>query len=379
MIVSFFVYGILTAVLFVLGRKYQTTNKIIYLFILFAIYSLVMGARYGVGKDHLTYLNTYENWEDISTSIWLRYEVGFVTFTNFFFKLNVPTLWYFTSFSFILIFLYFFNFRRTPFLIPYMALVFMISGVGITGCTNGIRQYVGAYMFMFILPFMYEKKILFYLLGVILAISFHKTMIILIPIYFITYINGKIVENNKFLALCSIMIIGAVLLRLLIGNSMLLFFDDMLYFLQDMNYDQYLDTHLMEMSSSIGLFRLVKLLFNLTVLSTIPSLCKRYKVFLPFINMMCFLWIVGLILYYLFEGSLIMERLILPFTIFNVPIYAIFLYYLSKKNSYGYYASLAILYFTFVMIIFNCKNNTARYVTIFQESEYVQKQKEVYK
>lgn len=364
--------------MYYLGQKYSSYNKLIYLFLLLFAYTFVFGTRYGVGIDHITYLKNYENWDFMRDVNWLRYEPGFVLFTNICYDLSLSTALYFSIISFFMIGSLLFHYRKDRFIVPYIALVFMISCTGITGCTNGIRQFMAISVLLLIFPFLCERRILPYIGGVLVATMFHKTAIILIPIYALTYIKDSVVRNRSFIIACCISMIAFVFIRLILGNTLLFFIDDALAIFEDNTYDNYLETDYVNLRTSIGVFRLIKLCFGMWVASLLSQMSFFFKDKIKYFDKIALFWLVGTILYCLFEGSLVMQRMILYLTIFEIYLYACLIYYLLNTRKYLVAVVLLIMSVNFVSTISNGENNSARYVSIFQTSEHVQKEKELY-
>lgn len=61
---------------------------------------------------------------------------------------------------------------------------------------NAMRQGISIALIFFSIKFIFEKKVLFFLLVVYVASLFHKSAIVFFPIYFIQYIN---IENKRWL------------------------------------------------------------------------------------------------------------------------------------------------------------------------------------
>lgn len=73
--------------------------------------------------------------------------------------------------------------------IPWIGM-FVFASFGFFGNTlSFIRQSIAISIFLFAIRFLKEKKLLPYILIVLLAVSFHKATIIMIPVYFIAHIK----------------------------------------------------------------------------------------------------------------------------------------------------------------------------------------------
>lgn len=140
------------------------------------LFALIFGCRYNVGVDYPTYLNSYLHGGD------REYEFLFQFITDTLSINSVHYAIYFFLWAFIEVFLLFYSFRKQRFLFPYMAFI-LIFGFYFMSMMNVIRQQIAACIFLFSLQYIERKQALKYYVCVLLAMGFHKSAILLLPVY----------------------------------------------------------------------------------------------------------------------------------------------------------------------------------------------------
>ena len=110
MLQSFIVYGFTALTLYLLSKNatkreyylYQSSRKKLSLWnseyiLLLTIFALVVGMRYNVGVDYLTYLEEYLNLQNDRNTIRDSFEPGFLFITKLFAKLGIHYTFYFST------------------------------------------------------------------------------------------------------------------------------------------------------------------------------------------------------------------------------------------------------------------------------------------
>lgn len=179
----------------------------VFIFVAFTLLCFLSCIRYDVGFDY-SYGGYTGNWREIQNTPFsefnkIHHEKGFVLF-EYFLKLfgkNYQIMYIGTS---ILI-----GILAAWFIYKYAADklwgFFMIYGLGMYYCSmNLIRQTIASLIFAFAIPMAKKKKIIPYMLLTLIAASFHKSALLMIPFYFVLQIKlTKIV-----LALYSVVTLG---------------------------------------------------------------------------------------------------------------------------------------------------------------------------
>jgi hypothetical protein len=161
-------------------------------FILFIYWTCLIGLQFEVGTDYNSYRKIF------TTGSFYRgnYEILFNQFSNFLMRNNIHY-----QFGFIVIalinFFCFFLFLRNIELSNNNIFVFLFFFVSTSfyNQTNGLRQYTAAFLFLFSIWYVYKKKIIPYILLIILASLIHRSALILLPIYFL----AKLRLSRRFL------------------------------------------------------------------------------------------------------------------------------------------------------------------------------------
>lgn len=190
-----YIYYIMMAVIlglgFILSYKSQTKLKsLIFLGISFIMLVVVASIRYEVGDDYYNYMTIFNTLKDkpLTEAITYNYEPGFFLWCKFI-QLFTPNFQWFYALSAIAttacVFWFIYKESKLPFLSVYlyMTLMFYYWSLSI------MRQIFAAAICTLSIKFIREKKFIPFLLIVLLAASFHKSALIMLPIFFIAQIK----------------------------------------------------------------------------------------------------------------------------------------------------------------------------------------------
>ncbi len=342
MIQSFLIYSLLSIVLFVLGsvsanreRSCIASDKICSFWtwdILFAlsIFALVSGLRWQVGVDHLSYLEGYEN---IKNGYIFRsgdnIEIGFEVISRLFAKLNLHFVLYFSFWAFIQLFFFYFALKDQRYLLPYIGFL-IILGPQYLSWMNGIRQMLAATIFVYSINHIQNKRFFLYLLSISFATIFHKSAILLLPLYLLP---NKDLFKYRYLNLL------LILVTFLIGQNpsfiyTLNMFEKAFALIGYNEYASKLDYFLSDNKVMVlGPRRLVILTLNIIIVwySNKLKVTFQYTNYLYYFN----LTFIGILLHNLFAntGHLFL-RPVSYFTIFLTLTTAYLLYYLEPKEKF---------------------------------------------
>ena len=212
MLPSLLVYGLTGAVLFFLGwhvnkREQQSLLKggaklpfyswEIMLSLL--IFSIIAGARYHTGYDHAMYLDQYLHLQKTGDFSRQNFEYGFEWISRFFAWCNIHYFFYFAFWALLQIGFLYFGLRHHKHLLCWVGLGIM-CGSFFLGWMNSVRQSVVVCLFVALIPLINDRKFLPYLLIVIVAAFIHKSALLLLPVFLLTFIDVKeIITNRKVL------------------------------------------------------------------------------------------------------------------------------------------------------------------------------------
>lgn len=201
---SFIVFSCLIFFMFLMGRitvirDYNARIKQIHIasfcrieiLLLLLFFSIISGIRYDVGTDHLAYMDAYNTVKE------LDYEFIFNKLTLALRENGFHYSFYFFVCAFIQIFLLYYTLKNDKYLYPFLPFI-LICGPCYLSWMNGIRQDIASCVFFYATIFIYNKKIVPYLLLCLLAIGFHSSALLLIPLYWILKENHDFFYNKKF-------------------------------------------------------------------------------------------------------------------------------------------------------------------------------------
>lgn len=341
------------------------------------LFTLVFGLRYGVGVDYNNYVEVYEEtaYYDSFMEIWdnERYEPGFSLLLYLCHFFNAPVYILFSIMAFLEIFLLYKTFKNEGDILIYIYATLLFTTVGISSFMNIIRHIVAFCFFLYSLQYIRDNKLIKYWLCCLLALAFHKSALMLFPLYFI-WIKRKGILNQPFTELI-LVLFCFVLSFVSQWQEIMHMFDNLIKF---MGYEDYIDiADEMTVNSKMGVTRLFTLAINIIIILN----SKRIKEYFQsdLLSIIYDLYIIGTCLEYFFMGSMMLQRIIVYFshTQFIVMAYALCYFYKTRKQSISHlmrYAFMILfLFVVFNAFIYNCKNNTGAYVSYFQEELYLEK------
>ena len=181
------------------GRiKYNGIGNV-YIFICTAILIFVAGFRYKVGTDYWEYMYGYEYRRDN----WLQYVREFdepgihiIAKLGSYIKDSFATMFFLAAFITVGLIMWTIKKYSTNFV--FSVLLYLFIGCW-HGCFNGIRQFLAMSIIFAGHRFLYEKKFWKYAMVVFIAMCFHKTAIIMLPIYFLW--NKKLDIKTIFMSM----------------------------------------------------------------------------------------------------------------------------------------------------------------------------------
>lgn len=310
------------------------------------VFSFISGIRWNVGVDHLSYLEQYNNFKDYGYFT-DNFEPGFKLITRLFAFLNSHFTIYFGFLAFMQIFFMYYAFKDERYLLPYLGLV-IIMGPHYLSWMNGIRQMIAATIFVFSIQFIQKRKLLLYVITILLASTIHKSAVLLIILYFIPQKNYF---KNRYINVI------LLLITIIIGRNPAFlqaseFISNILSFIGYEGYSENLGS-LIENKRimTIGPRYISILLLNIVTIWYAPKLISRFNntCYLIYFNLAFF----GILMFNLFSNTdFIFLRPVSYFTIFLAPATAYLLYYFKPKNIYVVSVRFVIIFFIAVAHIY---------------------------
>lgn len=184
------------------GRRQYSRNGIICISLTVLILSFVSGFRWRVGTDFTGYVNLFYRARTTLVSDFLSYKEPGITLLAFIggYIANNPIILFILT-SIITITLYIVTIEKYSDTFILSILLYMFIGSW-HGAFNGIRQYIAAAIVFAGHRYIFEKKLIKYLLVIAIASLFHRTVLIMIPVFFL--VGRKITFKNLFFTLIAV-------------------------------------------------------------------------------------------------------------------------------------------------------------------------------
>lgn len=245
------------------NRKYPklvVRQRTVVLWIIFAVLTFFAGFRWDVGIDWPTYMGLFdgglyemalkrlERIEPASLFIKGLLLLGGYTDGGYY-------LW---VMAFITIFLYFYSIYKYSNNKLFSASLFVLLGIYFS-LMNGVRQHAAVAITVFAWQFLFEKKIVRYMLTILIASLFHTSALIMLPVYFVCNIRF----NKKLLIIMAIIAVPlSFVMTPLIANFMGLF----------EQYEVYQDSPFVEATNARSILRV---LYPLSLFTIIMALYNK--------------------------------------------------------------------------------------------------------
>lgn len=182
------VYVLFAWVMFTFARK---SNELYgeddhldeYLWGYMLFFAVISAIRWRVGVDCNSYIKTFQTgvWrQDSKEVIWSSF-VNFIKYMDFHFTIGTGLI------AFVQIFFLTEALKKYKYILIWLPVV-IFGGRYFLDMMNGVRQMTVACGFVYISSFIYQRNIIKYIVGIILLSGIHTSAVILLPLYFVTYI-----------------------------------------------------------------------------------------------------------------------------------------------------------------------------------------------
>lgn len=176
---------------------------------------LIWGIRNEVGVDFLAYKETYEHLisSDLSESLHTsKMEWLFTTICCILHSLSIPYYGMFFVMTIIPMVFYGLFLKSYP-NYTFSATFFLFATGVFFWYLNIMRQGIAFFILLYATKFIIDKKFIKYLFWAFIATGFHNAAILSIPLYFLTYVRGRIAPSYVLLTI--------FILSWLFGNALL--------------------------------------------------------------------------------------------------------------------------------------------------------------
>lgn len=327
--------------------------------LLFLSFAFVFGCRWGVGVDHLSYLDSYL----VGGSE--RHEALFGLVETFMSEHGFHYAFYFGFWALWDIVLLFYCVKDHKYLFPLLALMLMLTS-NYLSMMNTMRQHAAMVVFLVSLNYISEKKPLKYLVCCLVAIALHKSAVILFVLYPILSIR-----NDWFKSIWLQLLLYAVCFYLQFHFTSVVEWIEkpFSWFSETMDYEYYNMDMLFsdqwsrdKFGKNTGLGPIINIVRILPVIFYSKKM-KSYFDF-PLFKLIYTLWFTGELMALLFGSSIILNRVVMYFTCAKPIMYSFFLYYCFKTKKIMNYAlgcGIVLLYIALFINVVTNPISTAQY------------------
>lgn len=263
---------------------------------------------------------------------------------------------------------WYFVFKSVPYHLLPILVFFLFVDEYFFISLNLVRQFTALGIFVFAVKFIVRRRFLEYLFALLIASTFHLSVLVLIPLYFLPY--DKLYNRNVW--------IGLYLVSLSLANiqSLVELFVVSFVRIADLIpvfgiYTRYiLNAKFENFRLDIGLGYLFRVMISLVILYTSKLVVKME----PKTKVYYTLFFIGLLIYNLFYMAPLIVRINHYFIIFRSFVLTFTVWYLWKYDSRKWWwtlAGLIILYLAlFLFAISNGSHGSSPYHTIFSPNNY---------
>lgn len=329
-----------------------------------SIYALVFGCRYGVGSDFFSYLEIYKS----ANGGYLAYsdiEAGFFYLMKLLSSCDLHYTYFFGIVAFLQLYLVFKSVKPYYFLYPFLAFTFMFGAEWLK-YANGLRQVLAFCLFVFSFKFIVERKIVLHYLCILAACLFHRSVLLLIPVYPLLYLRKEWFSNVKIQLL---LLAGSlILMNVSIVHGFLDYIEAGIDILQYSDYLQNQYDELIAREVNLGAGFYIILFINIINIYFSRQVKEKYKnTIFPLIYNLYF---IGICWNYLFIDSQLLGRINYYFYGFAYIAAAFTMAYLFYERKKSFLVVVGLYILLFAGIMYRMDINTARFVFNWQTDLY---------
>jgi len=326
-----------------------------WLFIL--LISIVVGFRYEVGVDWFAYKADYDYFHLRTSTKFLNqyYEYGYYLMSSIFGRLQLGSEWLFFTISLLT---WGVIVKGIPkFLLP-LAIFYIFADEYFFWSMNGVRQFVAIAFWLLSIKYIIDKKLLKFVICIVLGSLFHQSVLLVIPFYFLNY--NKIYNYKLFVGLFIVsLFLGSFKDELLGGVINLLNQYGGSSTITD-RYSRYNESvHMSSVETVLGAGFYSKTAINFIIILLSNSMIKLNRKITPYFV----LFSIGAILFNIFYDVQLIGRLSHYFLILRVIVLALITYQFWFTNKYRWVSISFTTFYTILFIwgIYKSSNNCSPY------------------
>lgn len=326
-------------------KQTQTNIKgLVFALLVFAFFS---GVRWDVGIDHLAYVLDYNTVGIIGDVYRDDMEEGYVHIMRIFNSLGAHSSIFLGVVAFLQLSFVYYAFKNQKFILPFLG-VFIMCGGDFFFWMNGIRQALAATCFVCLLiHFVLNKRLIPYLICILIASYIHKSALLLAVFYPLTYLNLDKVYLRRDLQY--FIFISALLLSSTnIWTYLLDFVDSIFSFI---GYDERFKMNRIEDNIREQNFGIRKSLFFLIDIIIIYY-SQKLRLFYSdrSFGIIYIFYFILIVTQPLFMSSLVFSRMTGYFYLFRSIVSAYLLFYLFKVNRTNLNRNIGIIILLFYFL-----------------------------
>ena len=311
-----------------------------YFLIPILVFCFFAAIRYRVGVDCETYKEIFYDINHYGISLVAQnIEVGYVYLSKLTYSVTGSHYLLFFILAFLQIVFYYIALQKERHALIFLGIAIMLTG-HYWSLMNGMRQNVAACAFVAMIPFVINNKWLYFVAGVMLATTMHRSASLLLPIGVLAYFlrNGIL---NKYMQLAIL-----ALSYLCMNKFDNVFSENIMSFAVDSGYEDSEVSTYTEHEATTYKFGLRMYLLYLVYCLVILFSDKMYRFFKSkSFNTMYNLFFIAICLTLIFYNNFTVKRLIYYFTCFTPVIVSYFMFYLWKTKK------RELLFFTIIILL----------------------------
>lgn len=365
---TYFIYISLLIILVILTsyRQKFATSKLefelvpklrIQHFFALLILTIIVGFRYKVGVDWEGYVTDFisiKNRPNLEFSDQYN-EFAFFYINKFIAAFGLSFEWMFLTLALIT---WYFFFKSVPsFLLPLLILFLFVDEYFFWGM-NGVRQFVAMSIWLVAIRDIIHKSLIKYILLLFIASLFHRSVLFLLPFYFIPYLklNKKMLWISLFIAS---IVIGSSNVFVNMVETIIIWLGQKIEIIG--LYLRYIESNrfVINEETQVGLGFLFKIIVNLFIISISGKVLKDH----PKATVYFILFFIGAILFNLSYNIQLLGRINNYFLILRAVVLAISVWYYWKipKYRYAIISFCTLYFFLFLRAIYVSSNMCSPY------------------
>ena len=295
------------------GEVYSPVNRFSYFFPIF-ILAIIFGFRYGVGVDYFAYEDLYTSQRFHSIFDGSSNELLFGGIYYGCFKMGLPYAYVQVILNFIFFFFFYKSFEGRKDIMPWAVLFFFLTGT-LFLYLNIQRQGIALSILIYSVQYIEKRKLGNFLLYILIAMGFHLSAILFLPMYFLWRLMPVFKLRKTQLIIWGVtLLFSVILLNVMTELSMSL--------LTGTKYGRYGELVLnWESDKGSGMGTMVKGLCDLFAIFYSRRLFHSGK-YQPYFDIVYFIFFIGSVLSNIFQYNLLLNRVAFLFVSFRFIVLA---------------------------------------------------------